>query len=118
MILVVDDHADTCRAVSLLLALQGMDARCVTSGEDALAALRTDQPHCVLLDDHMPGLTGLDVLRTIRTEMDLPELPVIIYSAAQENERVAEAKSLGADWIVKGTPFDRVIRKIDEVCNH
>ena len=79
--------------------------------------LRKDPPSCVILDDNMPGLSGLEVLRAIRADTGLRATPVIMYSAADQSDRVTEAKGLGAEWVVKGTPFDKLIRLIGEICN-
>ena len=58
----------------------------------------------------MPELSGLDVLRTIRSDASLQSLPVILYSADHDPNDVVEAKRLGAqDYLVKGsTPLEVV----------
>jgi len=117
MVLVVDDHADTCRVLMLLLRRSGMQAACVTSGREALSAVPELRPGCMVLDDDMPDLTGLDVLRAIRTELKLTALTVIVYSAAEDSRRKEEARRLGAvDWIVKAGHPERLIKRVAEVC--
>jgi two-component system OmpR family response regulator len=104
MILVVEDHADTCRMLELLLRRAGFDATCVHSGSEALAVLRQMRPEAVILDDMMPGMTGVEVLRTIKADRRAyPGVPIIFYSANAEQGEHAEAMRLGAAaWVTKG----------------
>ena len=113
MILVVDDHPDSCRMLIRLLGTYGMDAQCISDPRQALLAAMSLRPDCVILDDNMPELTGLDVLKAIRHSPALDTLPVIIYSASGQLRRQEEAKRLGAAaWVTKGTPFEELLRQI------
>jgi two-component system KDP operon response regulator KdpE len=114
MVLIVDDNPDVCRAMELLITARGRRAKCVSSGQAALELVAESPPECVVLDDNMPDLTGLDVLRTIRESFKLP-IPVIIFSGADDDKRRMEALRLGAvDWVPK-TAIDRLLKRVDEV---
>lgn len=65
LIAIVDDDEGVCRALRRLIVALDMDARTFGSGQTFLDSLPTQQPDCVLLDLHMPGLTGEDVLKAL-----------------------------------------------------
>lgn len=66
-VLVVDDNASILDSVRLLLELFGQDVRCAHSGEEALHQFPSFRPELVLLDIGMPGLSGYDTCRRIRS---------------------------------------------------
>jgi DNA-binding response OmpR family regulator len=103
VILVVDDHRDTSSLLIRLLAKRGYSASWVGSGEAALAAMATSRPRLIVLDYMMPGMSGLDVLRHVRSQPSLATVSVVMFSAAPHDGNVrAEALRLGAiDWISK-----------------
>ncbi len=81
-----------------------------TSGAAAKAMLLEDeqakQPvHLIICDIHMPEMSGLDLLRWIRTQEHSKNLPVIILTTAHEKEMIVEAGKLGiSHYMIK--PFD------------
>ena len=100
-ILLVDDERDLRETVAYALRLEGFDVTPTPDGESALTAARGAQFDVVLLDVMMPGLSGLEVCRTLRRESDVP----IIMLTARDGEldRVLGLE-LGADDYV-GKPF-------------
>ena len=98
-ILVVDDEPVVRDVLSRYLTREGYTVSEAADGEEALSAIRSDPPQAVVLDLMLPRLSGLDVLKLVRLESDLP---VIILSArASEAERI-NGLQLGADdYIVK-----------------
>jgi two-component system sensor histidine kinase RpfC len=115
MILVIDDHLDTCRVLERMLRISGVPAECVTSPWTALQRLNDGQPpDAVVLDYHMPELSGLDLLRIIRRMDGLEGLPVVMYSADPSPDAAAESRKLGARaYFVKGiTPINQLIEDV------
>ena len=103
MILVVDDHRDLAFAAVALLKCEGFQAEAVFGGDEAMAWLADRTPRLIILDDYMPGMTGIDILQQIKREDRLAAVPVIFHSAGAESGRSAEALALGAvAWCVKG----------------
>lgn len=74
-------------------------------GLDAVRLVHELQPDLVLLDMMLPGLSGLDVLRAMRSEPDLAETPAIVITAFSGESERREAREAGADRFV-GKPFD------------
>lgn len=101
MILIVDDHIDTCRVLLLLLKQEGIPAECVDDPAAALRVIESLRPSLIVLDQMMPGLKGTDVLRAIRSLPSIADIPAVFYSAADDGRE--EARQLGAlDWLSKG----------------
>ena len=107
VVLVVDDHRDTCRLLARLLRTEGIDAVMVESGQAALAFARDAElkPALVLLDVMMPEMSGFETLERLRST-PAADVPVIMLTAVSDDESQRRAKDLGAaDYWVKGT-FD------------
>ena len=107
-ILVVDDEPPLRELVVVTL---GDAFACdeVDNGDEALARLSTDHYDLVMLDVMMPGTSGTDVLRKIRADDELRDVPVIVMSAWQSPQDVASALEAGADRFL-AKPF-----RIDEL---
>jgi len=103
-ILVVDDDENIRALLATALRRAGHEIREAASGDEALAAAREERPLLVLLDVHLPGMTGYQVLRRLRAEFT--ELPIIFISGerGESFDRVAGFALGAADYIVK--PFD------------
>jgi PAS domain S-box-containing protein len=65
-VLLVEDHADSARSLSLLLELLGHEVEVVTDGREALEAVESIRPEVVLLDIGLPGMDGYEVARRLR----------------------------------------------------
>jgi PAS domain S-box-containing protein len=103
-VLLADDNADLRRYMSRLLRERGYEVDTVTDGEAALAALRAVRPDLVISDVMMPRLDGFGLIRAIRSDPALRELPVIMLSARAGEEAKVEGLNAGAnDYLIK--PF-------------
>jgi DNA-binding NtrC family response regulator len=99
-ILVADDDDTTRELFAEVLEGEGYEVKRASSGQDALAAIRSQVPDLLIVDVKMPGLTGLEVTRTARSEH--PEMPVIVITAFGSFETAVEAIHEGAfDFISK-----------------
>lgn len=102
-VFIVDDDPSVRDALTVVFDMEGFSARAFANGDDFLEAVRTETPDCVLLDVHMPGRSGLDVLKA----MDLSTFaaPVFVISGQGDIPMAVSAIKLGAvDFIEK--PFD------------
>jgi sigma-B regulation protein RsbU (phosphoserine phosphatase) len=110
-ILVVDDNDDNLYTLKLHLDLEGYtDIETARDGEEAIARLKASAFDLVLLDVMMPNVDGFEVLRWLRDQARLRDLPVIMISALTEMNSVARCIELGAiDYLFK--PFNPVLLK-------
>jgi two-component system KDP operon response regulator KdpE len=102
LILLVDDEPVVLRALRVALEAQEYAVAAVLSGEDALARISNGAFDLVLLDLGLPGVSGFEVIRRVRTLF--PALPIIVLSAQGEDAVKVEALDLGADDYVS-KPF-------------
>jgi DNA-binding NtrC family response regulator len=103
-VLIVDDEANVRKVLTALLEQAGYRTSPAASGEEALDLVRAQDPDLVLTDLRMPGMDGLELLRTLREEF--PEIPVVLLTAHGTVEAAVEAMKRGAhDFLTK--PFDK-----------
>ena len=112
-VLVVDDTPNNVKLLADVLGIKGFAVTTAASGEDALAKISSDRPDLVLLDVMMPGLSGYDVCRRIRSEAATALLPVVLVTALDpERERIKGIEAGADDFLTKpinqGELFARV----------
>jgi two-component system alkaline phosphatase synthesis response regulator PhoP len=93
-ILVVDDDTKTVDLVKLYLERDGHSVLTAYDGLTALQTFREQQPHLVVLDVMLPGLNGVEVCRTLRSESDVP---IIMLTARTRDEDKLSGLDTGAD---------------------
>lgn len=99
-ILVTDDDAVSCQLFAKVLKGEGYEVEWVQTGEEALTRLAKHAPDLLLIDVRLPGMTGLEVTRTVRNNH--PSLPVIVMTGFGSMETAVEAIHEGAfDYISK-----------------
>lgn len=107
-LLVVDDDEANRDILKRHLERQGYTADQAASGSDAIAKLRNHPFDAVLLDLVMPEMNGLEVLKILKQDHHLTNVPVLVISASDELVSVAESIKSGAeDYLFK--PFDPIL---------
>lgn len=96
-LLLVDDDAVVLRSYRDRLSAHGFQVNTAADGSAALGILRSGKPDLVVLDLMMPNLSGVDVLRFIRSTPRLAATPVIVLTNAYLNELGREAAKIGID---------------------
>jgi signal transduction histidine kinase/CheY-like chemotaxis protein len=95
-VLVVDDNADMREYIRRLLAPH-YEVLTAADGEEALTSIRQQRPDLVLGDVMMPRLDGLGLVRQIRADATLADIPVVLLSARAGEEASVEGLQVGAD---------------------
>ncbi|GHF93295.1 hypothetical protein GCM10017161_22000 [Thalassotalea marina] len=96
-ILAVDDAKDSLMLLEFDLAESGYRVITAESGELALEIIKETDVSLVLLDIHMPGISGIDTLKRMQQEQAMQNVPVIMLSASGEEDAIVTALELGAD---------------------
>ncbi len=99
---VVDDEAPVRTALRRLLRLGDYEVQTFTSGEEFLCSLAGRHPDCVLLDVHMPGLTGFEVQSEL-TRSGVT-IPVVLITASDDPQLADTAAAAGAVGLLR-KPF-------------
>lgn len=112
-VLVVDDDALLLALLSDVLESAGFPVTAVTTGEDALLEARARRPAAVILDVHLPGLSGYEICRVLR-ETYRDTLPILFISGERTEsfDRVAGLLLGADDYLVKPFAPDELIARV------
>jgi PAS domain S-box-containing protein/diguanylate cyclase (GGDEF)-like protein len=113
LIVIVEDDKATIELLSLYLSNEGYRVAHVYNGADAIPRIRELRPFAIILDIMLPQKDGWEILQEIKSDDELKDIPVIIYSIV-DNKDLGFA--LGAsDYLVK--PIDRnlLVKRINEL---
>ena len=112
-LLVVDDEMEICDFLKSFFEERAFDVKTANSGEEAVSVIGTVQPQVVLLDIHMPGMDGMQVLKKIKE--NYPKVKVIMVTALETREKIEEAMRLGADnYITKPLSLEYLEKDVQE----
>lgn len=116
VVYIVDDDSGLRESLGELLSAKGLATKQFSSGEAFLGAIKGDETGCVLLDYHLGGCNGLEVIKALR-EAD-HSIPVVMITAHGEVQLAVDAMRAGAsDFVEKpwarDTLFDAVDRAMD-----
>ena len=111
-ILVVDDERAVRESLRRALELEGYENELAEEGREALQRLaREDQPDAVILDVLMPGVDGLEVCRTLRSQGS--RLPVLMLTARTQVEDRVEGLDAGADdYLTKPFALEELLARV------
>ena len=102
-VLIVDDEEEIRGILSHILEKEGFKVITAPDGQQAMEEICFDTPDAVLMDVHMPGLNGMEILKKIKAIDD--NLPVVLVTAYADTHQAVEAIKEGAyDYLAK--PFD------------
>ena len=104
---IVDDEEGIRKALRRLLRASGLDAESYANGQEFLNAAAEKQPDCVVLDLHMPGMSGLQVLRKLKSAGQL--LSVVVITAHDEPETRNQCMNAGACAYLRKPLEDRLL---------
>jgi len=107
-ILVVDDEEDILELVRYNLFSEGYEVICAASGEEALELVRQDAVTMILLDLMLPGISGLEVTKILKSDKKTRNIPIIVITAKGDETDIVVGLEMGADdYITK--PFSTKI---------
>ncbi len=111
-ILVVDDEPDISALVAYHLARQSYRVRTAADGSEAIRAVESERPDLIVLDQMLPGVSGLEVLAELRRRPETQDIPIIMLTARREERDRVEGLRLGADDYVPKpfSPQELVLR--------
>ncbi len=112
-ILIIDDDPSTTRLLEVLLTREGFNILSENLGEKALATSQNFNPNLIILDLMMPGIDGLQICRALKKDPVLGEVPVIMFSAVNEEILKSQARDAGVnDYITKPIHPDELVSRI------
>ena len=101
-ILFIEDNKEMSNVVTAQLEKQGVEISVASDGLKGLELAEKNKPDLILLDILLPGISGFEVLKRLKKNPDISNIPVVMLSVLWEADQVAKALSLGAaDFITK-----------------
>ncbi|MDP6491750.1 MAG: response regulator, partial [Kiritimatiellia bacterium] len=111
LVLVVDDERSVRESVSIALEAEQFRVAMAATGDDALELTANEQPHIVVLDLLMPGMTGGAALKQLRARY--PNIPVIVTTGYPDGELMSEAlESAPFTLLAKPVPIKTLVAVI------
>jgi CheY-like chemotaxis protein len=115
-ILIAEDFEENRVALKLILKHTGFDVIEAEDGQQAVEAVRREEPDLVLMDITLPGIDGLQATREIRSDNKFERLPIIVVSAYDNEEiRREAAQAGGSEYITKPIELEG-LKKLIEDC--
>jgi len=114
--LIVDDSKLACAVLSRLLEQEGYDSEFAGSGQEALQRAQDQKPDVIFMDHLMPGMTGLDAVRALKSDDRTAEVPVVMFSSQEDEEFLAAAREAGASAVLtkhtERTNLGQVLKRV------
>ena len=112
-ILVVEDDSDLLTLLQYNLEKEGFSAKTVATGRDAIRECRKERPDLILLDIMLPDCDGLDLCKSMRTDPQLQDTPIIFLTArASETDRIIGLEIGANDYVIKPFSIRELITRI------
>jgi signal transduction histidine kinase len=115
-VLVVDDEAEACEAVRMVLEHHGASVQTTTSGAEALTLLPKMQPDVLLADLSMPGLDGYELIREVRRRTAPMHLPAVALTAHTEDAKCAALVAGFQQFTCKPIPPADLVTLVGQLC--
>ena len=96
-ILIIEDDQIVANVYRNKLAVEGYKVEVAVDGESGLRVMRTFQPNAIILDLMLPGISGVDVIKEIRSEPDFAKIPIIVFSNTYLTNIIQDAWRAGAN---------------------
>ena len=114
-ILIVEDEEILAKVLEEKFSNSGFKVSIASDGEAVLPLAKKNKPDMILLDIILPKIDGIEVLTRLKEDEDLKNIPVIMLSNLNEDEKIKQALSLGAvDYMTKiQHPINEVIEKVN-----
>ncbi len=118
-ILIVDDEAHIRMLIKQTLEEledEGVELLTATNGEEALESIKVEKPNLVFLDVMMPKMSGFDVCHSVKNELGLKEIHIVLLTAKGQEFDKHKGQEVGADlYMTKPFDPDALLAKAKEV---
>ncbi len=114
-IIIVEDEPDTAEMLAEMMRLNGYQVCKTFGGRAAMALIAQEKPDAVLLDMMMPDVPGLEVLRFMRRNPHLSDIPVVMISGMTLPSDIKSGMDAGAyDYLVKPVDYEDLVHVVEK----
>lgn len=103
-LVIIDDNPVIVKLYSRLFQKAGFAPLTATNGRDGLDVILKNKPHAAVIDYQLPAMSGIEVCRNIRRQMNGHRIKLILFTADESPETRAQAMAAGADAVVVKSP--------------
>jgi DNA-binding response OmpR family regulator len=115
-VLIVEDEPNIVESLNFILGQAGFDVETAVDGAEALQRLRRQVYSALILDLMLPGINGFDVLRSVRSDGELKDMPVIVLTAKGQAADRQAAEAIGATaFITKPFSNAEIVQRVSEL---
>lgn len=122
LVLLADDDAQIRAILGMKIKASGIDIVEAENGQDAIDKCRQQKPDLIIMDVHMPILSGTEAVTKIKSDPDLKDIRIIFFSNFGEEDELNAwldqkyAKEMGAiDYVKKSDDISKIVEKIKAV---
>ena len=113
LVLIIDDEEDILDLLTYNFTRAGFRVAAFEEASPALNFLGSNRPEAILCDWMMPGMTGIEVCREIKSNLHLADIPFIMVTCRSEKSAVREAKAEGVtDFITKPVRIPDLVNRV------
>lgn len=115
-ILVIDDNPDLLDMVDAILSDAGFLVAKTVSGEEGLNVARTLHPDLVMLDLNMPRMDGWEVLKLLKADAIMRDIPVVIFSVRTDlKDKIFGLQRGAVDYIPKPFQYEHLAERVERI---
>ena len=116
-ILCIDDSVNLLQVLKarFQLEMENMEVLTTTDGEEGIRLAQTEKPNLIILDVTMPKISGIEVLKQLKSENETCTIPIIILTSRGPEERDMFIKLGAADYIPSPFETDDLIKRVKEL---
>ena len=116
LIILVEDDEFLAELYATKLKLENYEVILATDGEKGLKMIKEKKPDLILLDIILPKMDGFEILKAIKNEKELKDIPVILLTNLSQKDEVKKGLDLGAnDYLIKAHFMpSEVVKKIKQ----
>jgi len=113
-VLLIEDHQFLSELYAKNLKRRDYDVEIANDGEDGLAKVKSFKPDVILLDLIMPDMSGIEVLKELKSNSKYKKIPIILLTAVCDVDMIRECLGIGAlGYIIKVTSTEEMVNKVD-----
>jgi DNA-binding response OmpR family regulator len=115
-VLVAEDEPNIVESLSFILIRSGCNVTSVSDGEAALTSILAEKPNVVILDVMLPKMNGFEVLKAVRSDASVKDIPIIILTAKGQSQDRRMAEEIGANaFITKPFSNQHIIETVQKL---
>ncbi|HVY54552.1 MAG TPA: response regulator [Thermodesulfobacteriota bacterium] len=113
-VLLIEDEESLRNLYTKILTTKNYEVESAADGEIALSVLKQFRPDVIVLDIVMPNYSGVEILKILKNDNELKDIPVVMLTALSEMRRITECLDMGAiGYITKDSSVEDIVHRLN-----